>query len=134
MRETTAARLKQIMSEQNLRQVDIVRLCQPYCVHYNLRLTKSDLSQFISGKVTPGQWKISILSRALDVNEAWLMGYDVPRARATEEQKQFVEDAFALNKKLDSAQEAVELFSDLSPEEIQRVRDFVAGLKASRKA
>ena len=39
-----------------------------------------------------------------------------------------------LQKKLDSEHEAVELFSDLSPEEIQRVRDFVAGLKASRKA
>lgn len=78
---TTAVRLKQIMEERNLRQVDIVRLCQPFCEKYHLKLTKSDLSQFVSGKVIPGQWKISILAYALDVSESWLMGYDVPQAR-----------------------------------------------------
>jgi len=81
MQVTTADRLRQIMDERRLRQVDIIRLCEPYCEKYNLRLSKSDLSQFVHGKVSPGQWKISILSRALNVSEAWLMGYDVPRFR-----------------------------------------------------
>lgn len=81
MQVTTADRLRQIMDERRLRQVDIIRLCEPYCEKYNLRLSKSDLSQFVHGKVTPGQWKISILSRALNVSEAWLKGYNVPRFR-----------------------------------------------------
>lgn len=87
MKETTSSRLKQLMKERNLRQVDIVRLCEPYCAQYNLRLSKSDLSQFISGKVTPSQWKISILSHGLDVSEAWLMGFDVPKGRERDEQR-----------------------------------------------
>lgn len=81
MKETTAARLKQYMSERRLRQVDIIRMCEPYCQKYNLKLTKSDLSQFVSGKVIPGQWKVSILSHALGVSEPWLMGFDVPQQR-----------------------------------------------------
>lgn len=42
---------------------------------------KSDISQYVSGKVEPGQDKLTILGLALNVSEAWLMGYDVPMAR-----------------------------------------------------
>lgn len=84
MRVTTAVRLKQIMEERHLRQVDILKLCEPYSTKVDVKLSKSDLSQFVSGKVSPGQWKLSILGRALNVNEAWLMGYDVPRDRPPE--------------------------------------------------
>ena len=74
---TTAERLKEIMRMRHLKQIDIIRLAEPYCKQYNLILSKSDMSQFVSGKVTPGQWKISLLSKALNVNPAWLMGEDV---------------------------------------------------------
>lgn len=86
MPETTALRLKRIMNERRLKQVDILRMCEPYCKKYNMKLTKSDLSQFVNGKVQPGQWKITILSLALNVSEAWLMGYDVPIAREIADQ------------------------------------------------
>lgn len=77
----TASRLRQIMKERNLRQVDIIRMAEPFCQEYKLKLTKSDMSQFVSGKVEPGQWKLVILGKALNVSEAWLMGYDVPMER-----------------------------------------------------
>lgn len=75
---TTSVRLKEIMNTRNLRQVDILNKCQPFCAKYRVRLGRNDLSQYVSGKVEPGQEKLSVLSSALDVNEAWLMGYDVP--------------------------------------------------------
>lgn len=78
---TTSDRLKQIMGERNLKQVDILKLTEPFCSKYKIKLGKSDLSQFVSGKVVPGQWKLSILGMALDVSEGWLMGLDVPRER-----------------------------------------------------
>jgi hypothetical protein len=81
MPENTSVRLKQLMAERHLKQIDIVNLCKPYCQQYNVKLSKSDLSQFVSGKVEPGQWKLTILGLALDVSEAWLMGLDVPRER-----------------------------------------------------
>ncbi len=78
---TTADRLKQIMRERNIKQVDILEACKPYCDKYGVKLGKNDLSQYISGKVTPGQDKLTILGLALDVNEVWLMGYNLPSGR-----------------------------------------------------
>lgn len=73
--ETTAQRLRQIMSERNLRQVDILNLCKPYCEKYHVTLNKSHLSQYVAGKFAPMQDKLTILAMALGVSEAWLMGY-----------------------------------------------------------
>lgn len=78
---TTAERLNQILAERNMRQVDIIEAAKPYSKKYNVKLNKNDLSQYVSGKIEPGQRKLSILGMALNVNEAWLMGYDVPIER-----------------------------------------------------
>ena len=77
----TAARLKEIMSERNLRQVDILNAAKPYCTKFGIKLEKNDLSQYVNGKVEPGQEKLTILGLALNVSETWLMGYDVSPSR-----------------------------------------------------
>lgn len=77
-KHTTSYRLKQIMTERNLKQVDILNLAIPFCKKYGIKLNKNDLSQYVSGKVEPGQNKLYILGQALNVSEAWLMGFDVP--------------------------------------------------------
>lgn len=83
MKVTTADRLKEIMATRKLRQVDILNMCQPFCQKYDVKLQKNDLSQYISGKYTPSQTKLTILGLALNVSESWLMGYDVPMGRYT---------------------------------------------------
>ena len=81
---STAQRLQQLINERGLKQVDILRLAEPFCKKYNVKLTKSALNQYISGKVVdPRGDKLSILSYALAVSEAWLMGFDVPMERTT---------------------------------------------------
>ena len=84
MKTNTADRLKQVMAERNLRQSDIVRLCEPYCKQYGVRIGRNDISQYVNGKVLPKQDKLSILGMALGVSEVWLMGYDVPREKETD--------------------------------------------------
>lgn len=69
------------MNERGLRQVDILEMARPYCEKYSAKLRKNDLSQYVSGKVEPGQDKLTVLGLALDLSEAWLMGYDVPKER-----------------------------------------------------
>ncbi|WP_243156288.1 transcriptional regulator [Clostridium sp. C2-6-12] len=76
--ENTSVRLKQLMQERKLRQVDLLDMVRPFCEKYNVKMNKSDISQYLSGTVKPGQEKLSMLGMALNVNEAWLMGYDVP--------------------------------------------------------
>ena len=71
------------MSTRNLRQVDILEAAEPFCKKYNVKLEKNALSQYVSGKVEPGQEKLTILGMALGVSEAWLMGYEVPMERYT---------------------------------------------------
>ena len=66
------------MKERNLKQIDIVRLAEPYCKENNTRLGRNDISQYVAGKSEPGKHKLYILGKALNVSEAWLMGYDVP--------------------------------------------------------
>ncbi|MBR3020463.1 MAG: transcriptional regulator [Clostridia bacterium] len=81
-KETTAQRLRKIMSDRNLRQVDILTLAEPFCKKFGVNLKKNDLSQYCSGKVDPGQDKLTILGLALGVSEPWLMGFDVPMDRS----------------------------------------------------
>lgn len=66
------------METEGLRQVDILNKCKPFCDKFNIKLGRNDISQYISGKVEPKQDKLSILASGLNVDEAWLMGYDVP--------------------------------------------------------
>lgn len=78
---TTSDRLREIMNNRGLRQVDILDMVKPYCEQYGVRLGKNDLSQYVNGKVEPRQEKLTVLGLALGVSEAWLMGYDVPESR-----------------------------------------------------
>lgn len=81
MKTTTANRLKKVMDQNGLRQVDILKKAEPYCKKFGVKLGRNDLSQYISGKVSPGQEKLTVLALALNVSEAWLMGFDVPMER-----------------------------------------------------
>ena len=74
---STALRLNEFMQKNGLKQIDIINRAKPFCSEYGVKLSKSDLSQYVSGKVEPGQNKLYILARALNVSEAWLMGYEV---------------------------------------------------------
>lgn len=80
-KETTSDRLKQIMSEKGLRQVDILDRVKPFCEQYNEKINKSHLSQWVSGINEPNQRKLAILAKALNVSETWLMGYDFEESK-----------------------------------------------------
>lgn len=79
--KTTAERLQEIMNERNLKQADVIELAKPFAERYGAKLTRPDMSQYCAGKVAPTQKKLFLLAAALDVDEGWLMGYDVEKAR-----------------------------------------------------
>ena len=103
-KSSTSSRLKQLMNDRNLKQIDILNKAQPYCIKYGVKLGKSDLSQYISGRNNPSQKKLTILGLALNVNEAWLMGFDVPMERSDKklnniDEEMIIEKYNKLNKK-----------------------------------
>ena len=81
--KTTAERLREIMDARDLKQADVIELAKPFAEKYGAKLTRPDMSQYCAGKVVPTQQKLFLLAAALDVNEAWLMGYDVTPKRNT---------------------------------------------------
>lgn len=87
MKTTTQARLKQIMNERNLKQVDILNMSLPHQKKLDIKMSKSHLSQYVNGKSSPDQHKLYLLAVTLGVNEAWLMGYDVEQQRTPDEDK-----------------------------------------------
>ena len=65
-------RLRYAMAKRNLAQVDVCK---------RTGIDKSLLNKYLSGTSNAKQDKISLLAKALEVNEVWLMGYDAPMQR-----------------------------------------------------
>lgn len=66
---TTAERIQEGMTLRNLKQADLVE---------RTGISKGALSSYLSGRYTPKQNNIYLISKALNVSEAWLMGAEVP--------------------------------------------------------
>ncbi len=66
--ETFADRLKAAMNKQGLKQVDLVRLAQ----QKGIKLGKSHVSQYVSGKTIPRTDILHFLADALQVDPDWL--------------------------------------------------------------
>ncbi|WP_304153664.1 helix-turn-helix domain-containing protein [Megamonas hypermegale] len=91
-----SSRLKKALETKNLKQTDLVKLTG---------LGKSAISQYISGKVTPKQDKISIIAKALNINELWLMGIEdnMYATKADDLPELTAKDERDIKKKLDEA-------------------------------
>lgn len=123
---TTAERLKQIMQERNMKQVDILELVLPVCKKYGLKMNKSDISQYVSGKAEPNQRKLVALSEALNVSETWLMGYEINEKELIyeEEKGKSLAKLIANENMLD----AVVKLSKLQPEDKEMVVNLINSL------
>ncbi|WP_409969566.1 hypothetical protein RFF05_06550 [Bengtsoniella intestinalis] len=120
---STSKRLAEVMAARGMRQIDVLTAAAPYCEKYNVKIGKNALSQYLSGKVEPGQERLSILGMALGVSEAWLMGYDVPIEKnvtpITEEGN-------------GRTQEYIELFSLLSDDQQALIVHAIKGLLSEK--
>jgi transcriptional regulator with XRE-family HTH domain len=74
---TIAQRLREALNASGKKQADLVR---------ETGLDRGSISSYLSGKYEPKQKAIYKMAQALDISEAWLLGYNVPMAR-TEDQK-----------------------------------------------
>lgn len=70
---TFASRLKEGLALKNIRAVDLSNITG---------ISKQKLSQYTNGVYEAKQEGVYLLAKALDVSEAWLMGYDVPSDRS----------------------------------------------------
>ena len=87
----TADRLRELMAEKNWKQVDVINNSKPFQERLNVKLGKSALSQYVNGVQAPDQKKLALLALTVNVSEAWLMGYDVPRGRDSNAENEYSE-------------------------------------------
>ncbi len=74
--KTIADRIKEGLLIRGIKQSDLVE---------RTGIGKSSISTYISGQYEPKQRNIYKIAKALNVSEAWLMGYDVPMERTTDQ-------------------------------------------------
>ena len=97
MTESFSTRLNDAMALRELKQIDFVHAAEKF----NIKLGKSHMSQYVSGKTVPRADIAHFLAAYLRVNEDWLMGKDVPMEEHAAilpdfagEQPDHVDDAF----------------------------------------
>ena len=101
--EPCAKRIVKAMSLRDMKQVDLCTITG---------IPKSAMSQYIKGSFEPKQDRVFLMAKALNVSEAWLMGYDVPMEK---EQKNISTNELPLT---DGEKMMLELFRKI-PEEHQ---------------
>lgn len=91
-KETFSDRLKMAMNKQGMKQVDLVREAE----RQGVKLGKSHMSQYVSGKTIPRADMTHFLAKALEVEEDWLKGkpsWDAPRKMQEEKKEHIAEGA-----------------------------------------
>lgn len=76
--DTFKNRLKKALDISNMKQIDLVK---------KTGLDKTLINKYLAGIMKAKQDKLTILADALNVNEVWLMGYDVPMEKDLETTK-----------------------------------------------
>ena len=72
-RQTTCGeRIKRALRIRGMKQSELCQIT---------KIPKSAVSQYISGAFEPKQDRVYLIAKALNVSEAWLMGFDVPMGR-----------------------------------------------------
>jgi len=79
IKDTFTNRLNRAMYIRNVKQIELSRATD---------IGKSSISQYCSGVYEPKQTALYKIAKALNVNEAWLMGYDVPMDRTIRSAKE----------------------------------------------
>lgn len=88
MQNTFAGRLRAAMEHNRIKQVDLIAQAQSR----GIKLGKSQISQYVSGKTTPRKETLEALAQILGVDSAWLLA-GVGPGIGTDQEKAAVDEA-----------------------------------------
>ena len=115
-KETFADRLKYAMEKGGKKQVDLIRLAE----EQGVKLGKSQVSQYVSGKTVPRTDILRFLADALDVEADWLGGREPADVQDAPQEKNDVPERDAPVRKNDST---------VGGENMQKLREFKKSTK-----
>lgn len=118
---TLCERLQEAMTLRGMRAVDLSEKTD---------IPKGAISYYTSGKSRPKADRLYTLARALDVSEAWLLGYDVPMARTNNQKKNDQLAKLIVRLRTDeNFYNTVMALADLSESKYRGIEQLVAALK-----
>ena len=113
-------RLKEAMERRGFRAVDLVE---------RTGIPKGTISYYLTGHTKPKADRLYLLARALDVSEAWLLGYDVPIQRSDAQKKNDQLAQLIVRMRTDSDfYETVAALAGLSETKYQSVKQLLSAL------
>ena len=120
-KENLHVRLQEAMDARGKRAVDLVE---------ETGIPKGTLSYYLSGKTKPKSDRLYLLAQALNVSEAWLLGYDVPMERTEDQKKndQLAKLIVKMRRDNDFFSMVADL-AELDEDKYQSIRQLVATLK-----
>lgn len=119
--ESIAVRLRRAMDAAGKKQADLVR---------ETGLDRGSISSYLSGKYEPKQKAIYKLAQALNVSEAWLLGYEVPMERSRESKKNDQLAKLVARMRTDEGfYNLVAAISDLPENKYRSIEQLVAALE-----
>ena len=110
---------ERIATALTIRKMKQAELCE------KTKIPKSAISQYISGAFEPKQDRIYLIAQALNVSEAWLMGYDVPMEK---EKKLPTEETLTDGEKV-----MLKLFRQVPEEDQRMLLDMIKAVLGNRK-
>ena len=103
---TFSERLKEAMVLREVDQATLIRITG---------IDKGALSAYVHGRYKAKQTNLYLLAKALNVNEGWLMGHDVPMARPV------MPDSSPTGQR----EQLESIFKSLSPESQRQALDYM---------
>lgn len=121
--ESISNRIKEGLTCRDMKQTDLVNISG---------ISKGALSSYISGTYEPKQRNIYKIAKALDVNEAWLMGFDVPMERdyqnTLDEQLAYISGKI-LNTNNTLLKETILRICDLDEKHLKMINDILNAIE-----
>lgn len=118
MADTVKDRLKQAMRMRNMKATDLAN---------STGIPKSSISYYVSGAYEPKSDRIYLMAKALDVSEAWLLGYDVSAEREAKQKEmdELAEMVQRIKKDPDFRAAALLLYR-LDPDKLNAAKNFLS--------
>lgn len=114
-------RLREALEIRGLRAIELVD---------KTGIPKVTISYYMTGKTVPRADKLYKIAQALNINEAWLLGYDVPMERTEESKKNDQLSELIVRMRQDAEFfEMVAAIGDLSGSQYQIVKQLLAAFR-----
>ena len=116
--------------QDRLKEALVVRGIKAIELSEKSDIPKGAISYYLSGKSSPKADRLNLICSTLNVSEAWMLGYDVPMERTTEQKKNDNIVRFVAQMRKDNDFfGVVSDLAELQPEEYAIVKAMISTLK-----